>query len=361
MEEVTPNNIRHIPRILYHWRMSEKSAALNFSAKPHARAAAIKAVTEHLVRRKIAAEVTSSGDEDFRRIRYLLPKEKPRVSILVPTRDRLTFLQPCLESILEKTTYPNFELILIDNDSREPESLGYLERIATEARVRVLRCPGEFNFGRLNNFGVGQTASEFVALLNNDLAVITPDWLEEMISQASQPQVGAVGARLLYLDGRIQHAGVIVGGGGVAAHAHKRLPRTNHGYFSRAILVQEMSAVTAACMLVRREAYLAVGGFDAEHLWIAFNDVDFCLRLRQRGYRIIYTPYAEFYHHESASRGLEDTVSKNQRFEAEIKYMHDRWGAVLQQDPAYNPNLSLTSADFTLAFPPRVSQPWRKT
>jgi GT2 family glycosyltransferase len=359
-ERVTGEQIRHIPRVLYHWRMSEKSAALNFDAKPHARAAAIKAVEEHLARRRIAAEVTSSGDEDFRRIRYALPNEKPRVSIIIATRDLVEVLQPCVESVLEQTTYPNFELLLVDNHSRDPAALSFLATIQRDPRVRVLRQEEEFNFGRLNNFAVGQIESDFVALLNNDLTVINRDWLEEMVSQALQPGVGAVGARLLYPDDRIQHAGVILGGGGVAAHAHKGLPRLNHGYFSRAILAQDLSAVTAACMLVRREAYLAVGGFDEEHLKIAFNDVDFCLRLRRRGYRIIYTPYAEFYHHESASRGLEDTVRKNQRFEAEIKYMHDTWGETLRRDPAYNPNLSLAAADFTLAFPPRTSFPWRR-
>ncbi|HEY1584010.1 MAG TPA: glycosyltransferase family 2 protein [Chthoniobacterales bacterium] len=359
IEEVAPEKIRHIPRVLYHWRMSEKSAALSFDAKPHARAAAIKALTEHLERQKIAAQVTSSGDEDFRRIRYLLPNEKPRVSIVIPTRDLLDLLQPCVESILEKTTYPNFDLILVDNDSGESQSLGFLERVVADSRVRVLHFPGEFNFGQLNNFGVGEVESEFVALLNNDLTVITRDWLEEMVSQALPSDVGAVGARLLYPDDRIQHAGVILGGGGVAAHAHKGLPRTNHGYFSRAILAQEVSAATAACLLVRRKSYLEIGGFDEQHLSVAFNDVDFCLRLRRAGYRIIYTPYAEFYHHESASRGLEDTVRKNRRFEAETKYMHDTWGDALQNDPAYNPNLSLASADFRLAFPPRTSPPWK--
>jgi GT2 family glycosyltransferase len=329
-------------------------------AKPQARAAATKAVTEHLARRRIAAEVTSSGDEDFRRIRYLLPQEKPWVSILIPTRDLLEFLQPCVESIFAKTKYPNFELVVIDNDSVDPELLAWLSRIAAQPRVRVLRFPGEFNFGGINNFGVQQVNSEFVALLNNDLTVITPDWLEEMVSQALPTDVGAVGARLLYPDDRIQHAGVILGGGGVAAHAHKGLPRTNHGYFSRAILAQELSAVTAACMLVRRAAYLAVGGFDAEHLKVAFNDVDFCLRLRRAGYRIIYTPYAEFYHRESASRGFEDTVRKNRRFEAEIQSMRDRWGETLSHDPAYNLNLSLASADFKVAFPPRTRDPWRQ-
>jgi O-antigen biosynthesis protein len=360
VEKIEPQQIRHIPRILYHWRMSAQSAALNLSAKPQARDAAIRAVQEHLDRRAIAAEVTSSGDEDFRRVRYALPNEKPRVSILMPTRNRLELLQPCVESILKKTRYPNFELVLIDNRTLDPNAVAFLNQVALHPRVHVLPCDEEFNYGRLNNFGVQNLESEFVALLNNDLTVIIPDWLGEMVSQAIQPGVGAVGARLLYPDDRIQHTGAILGGGGVAAHAHKGLARQNHGYFARAILVQELSAVTAACMLVRRSAYLEVGGFDEEHLRVAFNDVDFCLRLRQRGYRIVYTPYAEFYHFESASRGLEDTVLKNQRFEAEINYMLEKWGAALQHDPAYNPNLSLAAAGFTLAFPPRLTNPWEK-
>ena len=358
-EQLEPRQIRHIPRILYHWRMSEKSAALSFNAKPHARAAAIKAVEEHLARCQIAAKVTSSGDQDFRRIRYRLPNDKPRVSIIIATRDLLERLRPCVESILGQTTYPNFEIVLLDNASQDPAALSFLAAIEDDSRVRVLRRDEEFNFGRLNNCAVREVESEFVTLLNNDLTIINPDWLREMVSQALQPGVGAVGARLLYPDERIQHAGVILGGGGVAAHAHKGLSRSNHGYFSRAILVQDLSAVTAACLLVRRSAYLEVGGFDEAHLKVAFNDVDFCLRLRQHGYRIVYTPYAELYHAESASRGLENTVAKNDRFEAEIKYMHDTWGDALLQDPAYNPNLSLAAGAFTLAFPARVSFPWR--
>ena len=359
-EKIDPCQIRHIPRILYHWRMTAQSAALNLHAKPHARAAAIKAVEEHLARGKIEAAVLSSGDEDFRRVRYALPNELPRVSIIIPTRDLVELLQPCVKSILQETSYPNFELVVIDNGSREAATLRFLDAIATDSRVRVLQRDEEFHYGRLNNFGVRSVESEFVGLLNNDLTIIQGDWLREMVSQAVQPGVAAVGARLLYPDGRIQHAGVILGGGGIAAHAHKGLPRANHGYFARAILVQELSAVTAACLLVRRSLYLEVGGFDEEHLQVAFNDVDFCLRLRQRGYRIIYTPYAELYHSESASRGLEDTVVKDRRFQAEIKYMHDKWGATLQSDPAYNQNLSLVSADFTLAFPPRLTNPWQQ-
>lgn len=358
IEKVSPDQIRHIPRVLYHWRMSAQSAALNFHAKPHARTAAIKAVQEHLERRGIAGGVMSSGNEDFRRVRYALPGDKPTVSLIIPTRDMVEVLRPCLENIIEKTSYPDFEIVVIDNGSRDAATLSYLQEIAGKPRVRVLRQNKEFNYGRLNNFGVQNSGSTFIALLNNDLTVINPDWLEEMVSQVVQPGVGAVGARLLYPDDHIQHSGVILGGGGVAAHAHKGLPRKNHGYFSRAILVQELSAVTAACMLVKRSVYLEVGGFDEEHLKVAFNDVDFCLRLLQHGYRIIYTPYAELYHFESASRGLEDTVSKHDRFLAEIQCIKEKWQAALSADRFYNPNLSLGEELFTLAFPPRVTKPW---
>ena len=358
VEKIKPDEIRHIPRVLYHWRMSAQSAALNYGAKPNARNAAIKAVQEHLDRQGIASEVLPSGDEDFRRVRYKLPDEKPKVSIIIPTRDMVEFLRPCIESLLEKTTYSPFEIILIDNGSQDAGALEYLSELEGNPQIRILRDKQEFNYGRLNNLGVSQTDAEFVALLNNDLTVINPDWLDEMVSQGIQPKVGATGARLLYPDDTIQHAGVILGGGGVAKHAHKGLPRDNHGYFCRAILAQELSAVTAACMLVRRSAYLEAGGFDEENLKVAFNDVDFCLRLRQRGYRIVYTPYAEFHHNESASRGLEDTVRKHERFTAEIQYMKDTWSEALLADPYYNPNLSLGEELFSLAFPPRLQKPW---
>jgi GT2 family glycosyltransferase len=361
-EKIEPRQIRHIPRILYHWRMTAESAALNFQAKPKARAAAVKAVQEHLGRRQIAARVERTELDDFQRIRYQLPEVKPSVSIVIPTRDLLEQLRFCIESILGKTTYPKFEILLIDNGSREPATLAYLAQLATEARVRVLRQDEEFNYGRLNNVGVRESRADFVALLNNDLTVITPDWLEEMVSQARQPHVGAVGARLLFPDGRIQHAGVILGagGGGLADHAHKGLPPDNHGYFARASLAQEVSAVTAACMLVRRSIYLEVGGFEEERLKVAFNDVDFCLRLQAAGYRIIYTPYAELQHWESASRGLEDTLGKHQRFSAEVDYVKNKWPRLLAADPFYNANLALRDNLFTLAFPPRLGQPWEE-
>jgi glycosyltransferase involved in cell wall biosynthesis len=358
-ERVVPQQIRHIPRVLYHWRMAHESAAFRHGAKPYARDAAMRAVDEALKRRNVAAEVSSSGDEDFRRVRYSLPAERPRVCIVMPTRDKLELLKPCIESIFARTDYSAFELLLVDNGTTEHGAVEYLKHLTTNPRVRILRDEGEFRFGRLNNIGVQNTDAELIALLNNDLEVIEPDWLQEMVSQVTQPGVGAVGARLLYPDNRIQHAGVILGVGGVAAHAHKGLPRENHGYFARAILAQNLSTVTAACMVVRRSAYVGIGGFDEQNLRVAFNDVDLCLRLVNAGHRIVYTPYAELYHHESASRGLEDSVAKNERFETEIKYMRDRWGAQLRHDPAYNPNLSLDGTGFTLAFPPRTAKPWQ--
>jgi len=342
--------------------MSAGSAALNTQAKPKARAAAMRAVQEHLDRRGIKAQVERTPLEDFQRIRYSLPAMAPKVSLIIPTRDLLERLQPFLTSILERTTYPNYEILVIDNGTRDPAALAYLESLRSEPRVRVFRRDEEFNYSRLNNFGVQQSDAEFIALLNNDLTVETSDWLEQMVGQALPPEVGAVGARLLFPDGRIQHAGVILGAGGghLADHAHKGLPRVHHGYFSHALLAQEVSAVTAACMLVRRSAYLEAGGFDEEKLPIAFNDVDFCLRLRAAGYRIIYTPYAEFTHWESASRGLEDTRAKGERFRAEVDWVKARWSEALAADPFYNPNLALDENLFTLADPPRTDSPWQQ-
>lgn len=359
-EEVDPGQIRHIPRVLYHWRMAPASAALNIQLKPKARSASIKAVEEHLARTKIAARVERTEFDDFQRIRYELPAAKPKVSLIIPTRDLLEYLRPCLESILSLTSYPNYEIVVVDNGSRHPDILAYLVEMERRAGVRLLRLDEEFNYARLNNLGVKASEAEFVVLLNNDLTVLTPDWLEEMVGQAIQPGVGAVGARLLFPDGHIQHAGVILGagGGGLADHAHKGLPKSNHGYFSRAMLAQELSAVTAACMLVRRSIYLEAGGFDEEHLKIGFNDVDFCLRLRARGYRIIYTPYAELRHWESASRGLEETREKQERFWREVNFAKSKWAQALAADPFYNPNLTLNDQLFTLAFPPRVENPW---
>lgn len=356
VERIEASQIRHIPRVLYHWRIAEQSTATFAAAKPYAHEAAIRAMQEHLDRCGISA--TAGPDYgDYLRVKYSRPDDAPLVSLVIPTRDRASFLRPCLASIFAKTEYPNYEVVVVDNDSSEDETLDYLASFQANERVRICRMPGAFNYSKLNNFGVMQARGSLIALLNNDLEVMNRSWLDEMVSHGLRPEIGAVGARLWYPDKTMQHGGVILGAGGIAGHAHAGL-RNEHGYFARAHLTQNFSAVTAACMLVKKDLYLQLGGLDEQNLAVAFNDVDFCLRLQEKGFRILWTPHAELYHHESASRGFEDTASKQQRFLAEVEYMNQKWGHALESDPCYNPNLSLGEKLFTLAFPPRVSKPW---
>ena len=358
IERSAPERIRHIPRILYHWRSVPGSTALLIGAKNYAAQAAEKVISEHFTRIGVEARLSPTKGS-YWRVHYPLPAPAPRVTLIIPTRNRLEVLRPCLESLLGRTTYPDFEVLVVDNGSDDPATLAYLEEIARpvagRAAVRVLPQPGEFNYSALNNAGVAATDAPLVALLNNDLEVIHGDWLDEMVAHAVRPEIGCVGAKLYYPDDRIQHAGVILGVGGVAAHAWQTHPRGAAGQAHRNLLQQNLSAVTAACLVVRREVYLQAGGFNADQLKVAFNDVDFCLKVRAAGYRNLWTPYAELYHHESASRGKEDTLEKRDRFRAEVEYMRATWGELLDRDPAYNPNLTLTINDFTLALPPR---PW---
>jgi GT2 family glycosyltransferase len=301
----------------------------------------------------VTAEVSPApGAADLNMVRYAQPTPQPKVSLIIPTRDGAALLRRCLESLGEKTTYQNYDVTIIDNGSIEAESLRYLESVRGE-RIAVLREDGPFNFSALNNLGVRQTEGEIVCLLNNDIEIVTPDWLEEMVSVALQPGVGAVGARLWYPDGGLQHGGVLLGVGGVAGHAHRQLRRGSAGYFGRAILRQEFSAVTGACLVVQRRIFLEAGGLD-ETLAVTGNDVDFCLRLQAAGYRNVWTPYAEMIHHESVSRGDDDTPEKHTRASMEQRVMKDRWGDRLQADPAYSLNLTLTDTNFSLAWPPRT-------
>ena len=297
--------------------------------------------------------LTVEAAGDGARLCWPLPAPVPRVSIIVPTRDRVDLLRQCVESILSMSTYPDVELLVVDNGSTEPGALDYLAALESRPRVRVLRYDREFNYSAINNFAVGEASGEVLALLNNDIEVLTPGWLEEMVAHAMRAGVGAVGAMLYYPDDTIQHAGVVVGLGGVAGHVYSRQPRGAAGEEGRAMLVQDLSAVTAACLVVRKAAWHAVGGLD-EGLAVAFNDVDFCLRLARAGYRNLWTPHAEFYHHESATRGSEDTEDKQRRFRSEVMFMAERWGPQLDDDPAYSPNLSLQhGAANELAAPPR--------
>jgi glycosyltransferase involved in cell wall biosynthesis len=352
IEHSLPRHIRHIPRILYHWRAVQGSTALQISEKSYSVAAAGKAIADHFSRVGIKAAITPV-EGDYWRVHYPLPDPAPRVTLIVPTRNNAALLRPCIASILEKTAYPDYEILVVDNNSDEPETFAYLDELRQHPRCRVLAFPKPFNFSAINNFAVQQTDSPIIGLLNNDLEVINGDWLDEMASQALRPEIGCVGAKLYYPDGRIQHAGVILGIGGVAGHAYKYLPRHRQTSQYRLLIAQNFSAVTAACLVIRRSVYLEAGGFD-ENIAVAFNDVDFCLKVRSRGYRNLYTPYAELYHHESVSRGYEDTPEKRQRFSKEVEHMQKKWGNLLCNDPAYNPNLTLEHEDFSLAFPPHV-------
>jgi GT2 family glycosyltransferase len=340
--------------VLYHWRIHASSTAQAGEAKPYALVAGEKALNEHFARLGVRA-LASVQPRGYYRVRYALPDELPLVSLIIPTRNGEALVRQCITSIREKTGYPNYEIILVDNGSDDPSALRYFQELGANEGIVIVRDDRPFNYSALNNHAVDMARGEFVALVNNDIEVISPGWLEEMVSLALQPGVGAVGARLLYPDNLLQHGGVILGLGGIAGHSHKHFPRNHPGYFYRAILTQELSAVTAACLLVRKRIYQEVGGLEENKLSVAFNDVDFCIRLRQAGYRNIYAAYAELYHHESVTRGFEDTPEKRARFKAESEYMKATWPAILDADPAYSPNLTRDYEDFSYAWPPRVA------
>ena len=329
--------IAHIPQILYHWRKAPGSAAASTAAKPFAYEAARRAIEDAVRRRGYEAQVDCALPGQYS-VRYKL-KGTPLVSIIIPTRDRWSLLRECLRSIEEKTRYANYEIIVLDNDSAEADALHGLSAIAN--KWRVLPCPGPFNFSAFNNFGAAQARGEYFVFLNNDTQVVEPDWLTAMLEQAQRPEVGAVGARLHYPDNRIQHAGLVLGVGGVADHAFKGLPGNAFTYFAFASVVRNCSAVTAACMMVPRRVFEEIGGFD-EQLPVALNDVDLCLRLRQRGHLIVYTPFALLYHHESGTRGKLHPPKDDE-------LVWRRWGDIIRKgDPYYNPNLTLTQTDWSL-------------
>ncbi|WP_432697906.1 glycosyltransferase family 2 protein [Marinobacterium sp. YM272] len=339
------NQIRHIPAVL--WHQDEDACT---SPCPEQLGA-------HLQRHKIDARVVQDVRGQLR-LRYGMPANSPKISILIPTRDMLHFLQPCVDSILQKTTWSNYEVLILDNQSSCPDTLAYMTSVSADPRVRVLAYDHPFNFSAINNFGVAHATGDLVCMLNNDTEVISPDWLDEMASRLLQPGVGAVGARLYFSDGRVQHAGDVIGPGGCANHLHGIIEADDPGYMNRAVLPQELSAVTAACLLTTRCLYQKLGGLDEHNLTVAFNDVDFCLRIREAGYRVIYTPYAELYHHESVSRGKDDNPEKKARAKREVQYMRERWADVIERDPFYNPNLNYAKPDFTLGKYPRVDWPW---
>jgi len=303
--------------------------------------------------------VTFAPGSPFLQVRYSLRAE-PRVSIIIPTKDRSDLLSRCVSGIFERTRYRNVELLIVDNRSEEPATRVYLDAIAADPRVGVLRYDEPFNFSLLNNWAAAKAAGDVLLFLNNDTDVIDSDWLRNLVANACRAEVGAVGAKLLYPNGRVQHAGVILGIRGVAGHVQLGRRRDDPGYFSRAVLQQNLSAVTAACLAMRREVFDEVGGFNGD-LRVAFNDVDLCLRIRERGYLIAWTPLAELYHHESATRGSDLLSVRHPEFSREIEYMRSRWGRALDRDPYFNPNLSLRDLSISLAFPPLIDKPWHST
>ncbi|MBX8546083.1 glycosyltransferase [Pseudomonas cichorii] len=353
-EKLSREQIIHISRVLYHWRIHAGSTAMATDEKPYAALAGVKALDEHLQRTGRAGwtELLPIG---MYRVHYRLPKHNPLVSLIIPTRNAGSLVKQCIDSIQNLTHYGPYEIIVVDNGSDDSESLTYFEHLSEQPNITVLRDDGPFNYSALNNQAVRLARGELVGLINNDIEVINPEWLDEMVALALQPEVGAVGARLWFPDDRLQHGGVILGIGGIANHSHKFLPRGEHGYFGRAVLIQEFSAVTAACLVIRKSIFEQVKGLDEANLKVAFNDVDFCLRVKEAGYVNLWTPFAELYHHESATRGFEDSPQKQARFSQEVAYMHTRWPEI-ETDPAYNPNLTLDQLDFSLAWPPRLEE-----
>ncbi|HEX2741911.1 MAG TPA: glycosyltransferase [Rubrobacter sp.] len=346
--------IQHVPKVLYHRRISEAPKASGEGDEVTTRESARRALSEAMKRRGLEGSVEDGLLPDRFRLRFDVRGE-PKVSIIIPTRDNVSLLKNCVESIERLSTYRNYEILIVDNDSVDSETVEYLASMVH----RVVRFRDEFNYSRINNLAVAQAEGEYVLLLNDDTEVISADWLEVMLGHAQRPEVGAVGARLLYPDRRIQHAGVLVGTGnpwgpGIALHSHQYYPADSAGYAGTALTTTNYSAVTAACLLLRKSLFEEVGGLDEENLPVGFNDVDLCLRIRERGFLITYTPHAELYHHESASRGHGGGDP------AEALYMRDRWGTVMDEDPYYNPNFSKGSGDFNLRadlLRPRVLRP----
>ncbi|MGY2051736.1 glycosyltransferase family 2 protein [Methylobacterium sp. JK268] len=346
-DRLSPERVRHLPQVLYHWRAAIGSGTFSDKALARAEAARLQALSD-LIARRGWPHRAERGPLGFNRLVRALPDPAPRVSVVIPTRDRAELLSVALRGLLRETDYPDIEVIIVDNDSREPATRALFAEVAADPRVRVVPSPGAFNFSALSNLGAREATGPLLLFLNNDIEVTEPGWLAEMASIAVEPGVGAVGAKLSYPDGTLQHGGVVLGAGGVAGHSHPGIGPDDPGYFGRMVMAQEVSAVTGACLMMRAAVFAEAGGFDAERLAVAFNDVDLCLRVRRAGYVIVWTPHARLVHHESKSRGQEDTPEKRARFEAEVGTMLDRWGPQLRNDPYYNPNFARAKAQFRL-------------
>ncbi len=339
----------HIPKVLYYWRAHAQSVAMSTGAKTYAVEAGKRAVLESMQRAGYNGTVESAPVlATLYRVRYDIVTDAT-VSIIIPNKNHEKDLRLCISSILERTTYPNYEIVIVDNGSDEQSVFDYYEELKAEPRVKLCSLDIPFNYSKLNNFAARQASGEYYLLLNNDIEILTPEWIEEMLMYVQREDVGAAGAMLYYPDDTIQHAGCILGIGGIAGHSHKRFPRSDAGYMGRLCYAQNVSAVTAACMLIKASVWQEVGGLD-ESFQVAFNDIDLCMKIREAGYLIVWTPHAEAYHYESKTRGLEDSAEKIKRFQSEIRRFELKWGEQLAAgDPYYNPNLTLEHENFSIA------------
>ena len=339
--------VLHVPEILYHWRTHKASTADNPASKMYAFEAGKRAIEAHLERTGTEGEVSHTQDLGFYRVKYPV-QGKPLVSVIIPNKDEKETLQTCLEMLEKNTGYQNFEIIIVENNSTTDEIFRYYKELSGNRKIHLLRWGKEFNYSAINNFAVAHAKGEYLLFLNNDVKSINSDWLEEMLGVCQRPEVGGVGAKLIYPDNTIQHAGCVIGMGGIAGHMFVDMPADHTGYLHKASLLQDMSAVTAACLLMKKEVFEQAGGF-TEELAVAFNDVDLCLKVRKNGYLIVYDPYAKLYHMESKTRGAEDSKEKVRRFQTEIEYMRCHWIDILKNgDPCYNKNLSLTKWNYSL-------------
>lgn len=339
--------IFHIPKVLYHWRTSSNSTSENPAAKSYAFEAAKRALKDHLNRVGLKGNVEDGLFISSYKTTFEIANE-PLVSIIIPNKDLSDDLSRCINSILNKSTYRNYEIIIVENNSTVKQTFELYEKLKKDKRIRVLEWKNPFNYSAINNYAVGYSNGEVLLFLNNDTEIISEDWIERMLEHAQRKEVGAVGAKLYYPDNTIQHAGVILGIGGVAGHLHKYSSRESFGHVGRLKVVQNLSAVTAACLMMRKEVFCEIQGFDKEFA-VAFNDIDMCQKVREKDYLIIWTPYTELYHYESKSRGYEDTEEKRRRFKSEVDLFYRKWGDVLKfTDPYYNPNFTLDKEDFSL-------------
>lgn len=339
--------VLHVPEILYHWRTHKASTADNPASKMYAFEAGKRAIEANLERTGTKGIVSHTRDLGFHRVKYPV-QGNPLVSVIIPNKDEKETLQTCLEMLEKNTSYQNFEIIIIENNSTTDEIFKYYKELSKDPRIHLLRWGKEFNYSAINNFGVAHAKGEYLLFLNNDVKAINPDWMEEMLGVCQRPEVGGVGAKLIYPDNTIQHAGCVIGMGGIAGHMFVDMPADRTGYLHKASLLQDMSAVTAACLMMKKNVFEEAGGF-TEDLAVAFNDVDLCLKVRKNDHLIVYDPYARLYHMESKTRGAEDSKEKIRRFQTEIEYMRCHWLDILKNgDPYYNKNLSLTKWNYSL-------------